>query len=234
MLGGAYDHTEVNVIDGPTPFETGVWYSPDIELRALDVAIHNDEGNRQFVSYAEAAGHLQAAGVPFMEALFIGKYADAITQPVAFTTTLPALLGLPPINDNLAEGVVIKPRQPVVIDGHRPMVKRNHPRFEEDKRYHQAQRWQTAPPQAAIVGAPLDVLEYEMMCRVTANRLDAVRSKLGDTASARSLLGELVSDVRAELQAEQAEAWRSLSAEERALLEATLEQEAESLIASVS
>ena len=134
------------------------------------------------------------------EPLFIGKYEQAIAQPIDFDSTIPALLGLPQLpSSNRAEGVVIKPVKSLYINTPkgriRPILKRKIAEFAEDSRFHQATKWDN---QQAYSNE--DWLTQVMLALVTENRLLNVISKIGrlspkDQKVRQELTVLLVSDV---------------------------------------
>ncbi|MEL6346077.1 MAG: RNA ligase family protein [Myxococcota bacterium] len=225
LFGGGYPHPDVAPIAGVQPVQTGVWYCPDVAFVAFDVVEERD-GERRWWGYDRFSAQLEHAGVPWLSARFVGRYADAFAQNPIFQTEVPARFQLPALPDNFAEGVVIKPAEHVLVNGARPMTKRKHPRFEEDKRFHQAKRW-TASTAPAV--SPLDTLEFAMLNKVTTQRWAAARSKLGPAATDEAMLEEFVNDVMADLEEELPDALAGLSAEDRALLVSALEEEAQAL-----
>ena len=228
LYGGRYPHPEVPEVPGVQAVQTGVWYAPDVEFQAFDVAVVRG-GERRWLGFEEARALLQSAGVPCVTPLFIGPYAEALAFSPVFPTGVPARHGLPPLEDNLAEGIVVKPLAAVSLpDGGRPVLKIKHPRFAEDARYHQGERWETP-----VVGAsPLVALEWAIVSRLNRPRLESALSKLGPETPGRVLADEIVADVREEVLESCAEEWARLGDEDRALLEAVLEDEAAALVAA--
>ena len=68
------------------------------------------------MDYDEVMRVLSAAGFMYCEPLCVCSFDEAVNYPLGFVTTLPSLFSLPPIKDNLAEGVVIKPMHTVMMD----------------------------------------------------------------------------------------------------------------------
>jgi Rnl2 family RNA ligase len=230
LYGGGYPHPDVAPAPGVSPVQTGCWYAPGIHFMAFDLAVIAG-GERRWIGFEEARGRLVDAGVPCVAPLFIGGFADACAQPVAFETTLPALHGLPPLDDNLAEGFVVKPLGEALLpDGRRPVVKIKHPRFAEDARYHQARAPEREPHAPEV--APLDALEWAVLSRMTPPRLQSARSKLGPSAPAGALAAEVARDVSEDLEEAEGALLAGLSAEDRALVEGLVEDEARALVAA--
>ncbi len=184
LFGGGYPHPAVAPVPGVAPIQTGVWYAPDIRFAAFDIAVGSGEA-RRYLDWERARAFLVAAGVPCVAPLRIGTYEQATDYPIRFDSTIPATLGLPPLpaGSNLAEGVVVRPVREIAVAGAggviRPLLKIKIVEFAEDKRFHEAERWQEPSNVRQSAGEPLDRLKWEAYCRVTENRLDAALSKVG-------------------------------------------------------
>ncbi len=63
------------------------------------------------MDYELALRIFEQAGLFHATPLLVGSYAAALNYPLGFATTIPRRLKLPPLADNPAEGVVIKPLQ---------------------------------------------------------------------------------------------------------------------------
>jgi Rnl2 family RNA ligase len=235
LFGGGYPHPEVPAVEGVAPVQTGCWYCPGIEVCVLDVAVLA-AGERRYLDFDEVAALSEAAGLLYARALFRGPYEEAIAHPLGFESTLPALLGLPALPGNKAEGVVVKPASAVRVPRRagwvRPVIKRKIAEFAEDERFHGAEKW--AAPRQAGAGA-LEVLRYEVSCLVNEARLAAAVSKVGrvapgDRARAREVMMLVVDDLTSELSAKHGAQVRGLRGEEAAALRAYVEGEARALV----
>ncbi|MBH25217.1 MAG: RNA ligase [Myxococcales bacterium] len=241
LFGGGYPHPDVPPVPDVYPIQTGVWYAPGVRFCAFDVALTLQSGERVFLAYDEMTALLEELEIPCAEPLMIGSLGDCLEFPVRFSSTIPALLGLPPLpdDDNLAEGVVLKPVPFVEVETEggplRPILKLKIAEFSEDDRYHQARPWPKRDEQGA--GYALDLLEWEMMARVNVNRLDNAISKIGrvegaDDPRRAELLSLFVEDVWEDLAVAHADELGCVRAEERELLRAVLLDEAQALLQS--
>jgi Rnl2 family RNA ligase len=232
IFGGGYPHPDVAPVAGVEPVQTGVWYAPGIEWRAFDVAIVRD-GDAAMLDWERAEKLLDEAGVPRVRALFVGKMNEAQQYTLGFESRLPAELGLPKLDGNRAEGIVIKPVRAVLVDGApvAPRIKRKIDEFAEDERFHGAQKWGAAPrPKSGGRGTLLDAAR----AFVNEPRVHAARSKIGrvrrDDAKRRAQLHALVvGEVLDELRASQAGQWQRLSPLERDELRAQIAAEVAAL-----
>lgn len=237
LLGGRYPHPDVPAHPGLSPVQTGIWYCPDLRFCVFDLALHGPEGQR-FLDLPELQARCDAAGLLVIETLAEGRLEEALAYPLPFESTLPARLGLPPLDHaNLAEGVVVRPTQELVLRGRRgplrPLIKRKIPAFAEAPLYHQGQAWALHAPDP---GQRLEALERALLERLTPARVDAAISKQGlgflhKPDAEDALLIELTEDTWSALE-EAHGAWLDqVEAEDRALLRALLEDEARAAIA---
>ncbi|MCJ8278557.1 MAG: RNA ligase [Rivularia sp. ALOHA_DT_140] len=186
LFGGEYPHLQVNPVAGVQAIQTGVYYSPNIEYCAFDIAvIENNQKN--YLDYDKSLELFERVGLMAALPLFIGKYEEAAVYNIGFESTIPAILNLPPLSQgNKAEGVVIKPVKSIDVDTGkgkiRLIIKNKIPEFAEDKRYHQAQKWTYRNPIIENQNQQLSFEEelcQEMLVLVTPTRLDNVLSKFG-------------------------------------------------------
>ena len=221
LFGGGYPHPMVASVSGVSPIQTGVWYAPDIHFAAFDITIGTGEA-RRYIDWEQARSLLVSANIPCVAPLRIGTYEQATDFPIRFDSTIPATLGLPalPVGTNLAEGVVIRPVREIAVQSKgsmiRPLLKIKIAEFAEDKRFHEAERWQEQPEKNWTTGDPLDRLKWEAYCRVSENRLDAALSKVGPPPLrnrghwASELFILLVEEIQDEARISDADAWQAL------------------------
>ncbi|KNY29186.1 RNA ligase family protein [Pseudobacteroides cellulosolvens] len=184
LFGGYYPHAEVAVNREVEAVQTGVYYSPDIEFCAFDIAV--ESGNeRKYLDYNIAVNIFEKAGLMYAKPLFKGSFEKASDYPVGFESNIPQLLGLPPLNfENKAEGIVIKPVKPVFIKTAkgiaRPIIKKKIAEFEEESRFHGANNWSTKYSGYAVcTDEMLESIISEIRGMINKNRLNNVISKVG-------------------------------------------------------
>jgi Rnl2 family RNA ligase len=236
LFGGGYPHPDVPVEPSVQPVQTGCFYSPRIELCAFDLRVlHAGAEEGEYADYDEAAAIFAEAGLFHARPLFRGSYEDAVAFPIGFESHIPALLGLPPIPGNKAEGVVIKPVRPVVVPRRagtiRPVIKRKIPEFSEDARFHQAEKW-VAPK---VTGGALEQLLWEVYPLVTEARLDAAISKIGrprpgDAAQRAQIVTLLIEDLTTEIRERHPSPMSCLGPVEAAALASAIAGEAGALV----
>ncbi|WP_426512687.1 RNA ligase family protein [Dactylosporangium sp. McL0621] len=182
LYGGHYPGAAA--VPGASPVQTGVWYAPGIRFALFDVL--TDDGPVWL--YADVAAVAAEGGADVVPLLARGTRSTVDAVPIRFPTRVPALLGLPPLDGNLAEGVVLRPdaRRPLAS---RPALKRKIPEFDE-ARFGEARPWDPhlSPAAAGPLAATL----------VNPARVASARSKVGPDDAA-ALEEELVLDVLVDL-----------------------------------
>lgn len=237
LFGGDYPHPDVPPVPHTQPVQTGIYYAPHIAFCAFDLALFDKKHKRRWLPYLDAITHFEAAGVPFVPPLLVGSYQDALAFDPHFPTTIPALWSLPPLPENPAEGVVLKPTETLTFESTkglvRPIIKHKIPRFAEDQRFHQAQKW---APTHTPTHTPL---EWELIARVTPTRLDNVLSKwghwrAGDKDAARQIFRLFQEDVWESLVETQGELLHALPSHQQQRLRKRLQEETQKLFATHS
>ena len=192
IFGGNYPHPDVEQDKFSTSVQNRVWYSPKNLFFAFDLIVDG-----KFVGVDEANEAFEAAGLLYAKTLFRGTFEECMAFNPNFLTTIPAELGLPPIEDNFAEGTVIKPIKPKFIpsSGGRVILKCKAEKFKEREQKKGGKQKKAKPiielSETGQVACDT-VLEY-----VTENRLRSVLSKMGPVTNKDfgKILQGLVADV---------------------------------------
>ncbi|MFI5916224.1 RNA ligase family protein [Dactylosporangium sp. NPDC051541] len=182
LYGGHYPGTPPE--PAASPVQTGVWYSPRIRFALFDVV--SDDGPAWL--YSELATAAAEGGADVVPLLARGTRSTVDAVPVRYPTRVPAMLGLPPLEGNLAEGVVLRPDARLPLTA-RPVLKRKIPEFDE-ARFGDARPWDPhiAPADVGPLAAAL----------VNPARIAGARSKVGPDDPV-ALEEELVLDVMIDL-----------------------------------
>ncbi|MFE7777068.1 RNA ligase family protein [Streptomyces sp. NPDC057445] len=221
LAGGRYPHRDVAPSPGAEPVQTGVWYAPGLLWLLFDATVETAEG-RCWVSdraLREAAG---TAGLNCAPLLAQGTLARVQEESQVFPTRVSALLGLPDLPGNLAEGLVLKPAgEWWVTDGAggpppaRPVVKFKQPAFAEDERFDGSRPYR--PPAEGAAGVP-GWLVGQVTALLTPARAASAVSKLGPRTPPESVAAEIARDAVDEA----ADALGGLEDDIRRALEGTL------------
>ena len=212
LIGGSYPHPEVPAVPGLSPVQTGIWYTPALAWVAFDALVAaGDDDEGELLAHREVEELAGPAGVRTAPRLQRGTRAELERVEVRFATRVPAWFGLPPLEANFAEGVVLKP-DARCASAERPVIKRKLPEF-DDERYREGEGWDPGR-----LGEPELLAWVERM--VQPARLASARSKVG--AAPAAIVDEVALDVAIDLGLAFRDAWAQLSpeAQERVLARA--------------
>jgi Rnl2 family RNA ligase len=181
LFGGSYPHPEVKPTDKIHPIQTGIYYTPEIDFYAFDIALKYTDGTDKFyLPYEQCEACFKTVDLIHAKPLFIGKLSEAMNFDLRINTYIPEIFDLPLIEDNIIEGVVIKPYNLPISNNfrNRPIIKIKNPEFEEDKRYGEAKKWSYIPD-VTTKTEELSFIIDEMKNYVNRNRLESAISKIG-------------------------------------------------------
>ncbi|MEY9858619.1 Rnl2 family RNA ligase [Catenulispora sp. GAS73] len=204
LAGGRYPHPDVAEVDGAQPVQTGVWYAPGLFWLLFDAQVTiGDPGEpgerRWWVAEREVRAAASEAGLLSVPVLARGALKQLQDLPVAFPSRVPALFGLPEVEDNLAEGYVLKPAVEWEEGAERPMLKVKQKAFAEDDRFAGARPY-IAPPEGAA-GVPA-WLVVQASALLTPTRAAAAVSKLGPGSAPEIVAAEIAEDAAEEISEE--------------------------------
>jgi len=188
MFGGKYPHPEVTNDKHTMLIQKGVYYCPRHEFYAFDLYISCSETG-YFLSVDEANALFEQVGFFYARSLFRGSFNDCLQYPNEFPSQISVWLGLPPIDDNICEGVVVRPVSPCYLrNGSRVLLKSKNARFAEKKSIKKrAPKLHDEPTYSAELNALLPVAEEY----ITENRLNNVVSHIGQVSLPRDA-GKLI------------------------------------------
>lgn len=179
LFGGEYPHPEVAPNKHVQAVQTGVYYAPSIEFCAFDIAVVPvGTAPKFYLDYQTALSYFSENNLFHARPLFVGKSGEAFNFNTRINSSIPGALGLPALEENLIEGVVIKPYDYSGAAGSRPVIKLKNPEFEEQKKFHEAQKW-TYIPEVSTNTLELAFLVDELRAYINENRLASAESKVG-------------------------------------------------------
>jgi Rnl2 family RNA ligase len=192
LFGGFYDHPDVTPIKNISRVGKGVCYSPDQHFYGFDIKINDKEFLPPLVRNIIYKG----AGMLCAEPLFVGTFDEAMALTNEFQTTIPDVLGLPSMENNLAEGLVIKPEFDTYLKNGRRLIFKNHnPKWKEKANERKVPFEGTETPEFMAVFS--EVYPY-----ITENRFEHVLSHVG-TVSLETMgkfLGLVLQDINKEFE----------------------------------
>ncbi len=185
LFGGTYPHSGVPVNSSVSAIQTGIFYSPNIEFYAFDISIENENPSLKcYLDYQKALPYFENFNILHARPLKLGKLSEVLNFDLRMETTIPQYLNLPAINGNFIEGIVIKPfnYSPTALFEIRPIIKIKNPEFEENRKFHQAQKWSYKTKMVSF-SQDLDFLLDDLRNYITENRLNNAVSKIGALSS---------------------------------------------------
>ena len=195
MFGGTYPHPDV-VNDRKTmAIQKGVFYCPDHEFYAFDLYVTTSDTGF-FLSVDESNAFFEQGGFFYAKTLFRGDLNQCLQYPNDSLSLISDWLGLPPLEDNICEGIVIRPVQSTYLsNGSRLLLKSKNAHFAEKKSNKKREpKTHTTP----FYGERLNELVEEVEQYVTENRLNNVVSKIGHVSIPKEtgkLIGHFSKDI---------------------------------------
>lgn len=222
LFGGHYPHPDVPAVPGMSPVQTGIWYAPDLRWSPFDILlVRSEEDEGVLLAHREVEAVAREAGLLTPPVVRRGTRSEMAAVPTRAQTRVPSLLGLPPIEGNVAEGLVIKSDQRVA-PGQRASFKRKIEEFNE-ARFDESAAWD--PHQRLS----LDELVKWAERLVNPARIASALSKWG-RHDVGQVLDEVVLDVRVDLEQAFPLACRSLDTAAEEQLSARIRERAGPLV----
>lgn len=138
LFGGAYPHPDVPRNSQFNSVQKGLYYAPYQSFYGFDIAIvykSPDKEGRFWLNPDEMADVFEKNNIFYSKSLFRGTLDECLEFNNAFQSNIPTWLGLPPIKDNICEGVVFKPMVPYFFNnGDRILLKNKNERFSEKRK----------------------------------------------------------------------------------------------------
>ena len=192
LCGGLYRHPDVPQVREAVRIQGRVDYSPDNEWVPFDL-----KADGKYVSQDLLQKLCSDVGLPCQQVVFRGTLEECLKfDPVMQDTTGQHFWGLPPIDGNVAEGVVVKPVEAVYLGCSRVIFKIKTPKFKERIRR----------TKAVIADAGLTDVEKSIVERaleyVNEARVFSALSKLGTSVKFSQLTGEVIRDAMADFRKE--------------------------------
>ena len=179
LFGGLYAHPAVLKVKSATRLQKGIYYSPDNDFYAFDIRINNE----QYLDTDTINGFFEEAEFFYAKTLFRGTLDDCLAYPNEFQSQIAVWLGLPQIENNTCEGVVIRPVKPLFFKNRaRVMLKNKNEKWAEKSNYsaRKAKKQKTEKP--LPLSNLAQILLKEISTYINENRLNSVLSKIGQVS----------------------------------------------------
>ncbi|MDR3185083.1 MAG: RNA ligase, Rnl2 family [Prevotellaceae bacterium] len=230
MFGGKYPHPDVKNSPAVLTIQKGVYYCPAHEFYGFDIYAAGTDRRRYF-PVDETNAFFEESGILYAKTLFHGTLDECLAYPNDFPSQISGWLGLPPVEDNICEGVVIRPVEPAFLsNGSRVLLKSKNSRFAEKKAVKKRQpALFVAPTYSEALNDQLALTE----AYVTENRLDNVVSKIGQVSLPKEtgkLIGLFSKDILDDYLKEHASSYALLEKSEQKILNRHINKQATDLI----
>ena len=175
MFGGLYPHPDVPHIKQLTTIQKSIFYTPKHEFYGFDIYIFT-ENDEKYLTVNETNEIFEQENFLYAKTLMQGSLTECLEYPNSFESLIPKELGLPLIEGNICEGVVIRPLEPKFLrNGTRVLIKNKNKKFAEKKNI-----WKHLAVENQEYSKELQVLIDEITCFITENRLNNVISHIGE------------------------------------------------------
>jgi Rnl2 family RNA ligase len=233
MFGGTYPHPDVKNYPKIMNIQKGVFYSPVHEFYGFDLYIFLNETAR-YLPVDDINAFFEAENFFYAKTLFQGNIDECLQYPNAFQSHIAEWLNLPPIDDNICEGIVIRPVEPTYLQtGSRLLLKSKNSRFAEKKAVKKREPTLFVEP---TYSEPLKELLPVAEAYVTENRLNNVISKIGHVSIPKDmgkLIGLLSKDTLEDFLKENSGRYALLERSEQKILNTYVNKSVTSLLKKV-
>ena len=233
MFGGRYPHQDVKNNTKVICIQKGVFYCPYHEFYAFDIYVQGTE-NRKYLSVDEMNDFFEGENFLYARTLYKGTLDECLQYPDTFQSRIAEWIGLPPIEDNICEGIVIRPIELVFFrNGSRLLLKSKNSRFAEKKSVKKRQPSLFVEPTYSEQLKDLLLVSEEY---VTENRLNNVVSKIGEVSVPRDfgkLMGLLSKDIINDFLKEHSSNYALLEKSEQKIVNQHINKQATALIKKV-
>ena len=186
LCGGEY-FDELSTHRRVKPVQKNVYYSPNIEFIAFDIALRGEHD--MFLPIEEVISLCAQVQIPSVQILFRGSLNEMLNLSPEFVSTVPQIFGYEPREENTAEGFVIRP----TTNQCRLLTKIKSQKFKEITEckkgaFKQVKVSELTDEQKTFVD---EISNY-----LTESRLESVLSKLDDKSknNQKRVLGLLIQD----------------------------------------
>jgi Rnl2 family RNA ligase len=210
LFGGNYKHSEVAPIKDAIIVQKGIDYSPDNDFYAFDIKL---DGTR-YLDVAIANALFEEMNFFYAKTLFEGTLTEALKYPNDFNSKIPDWLGLPTLEVNITEGVIIRPLQTKYFrNGSRVILKNKNEKWSEKSKI---KKDRNAHKEITFSANSQNVWEI-VETYINSNRLYNVLGKEGEFRPnlMGKITGLLAQDVLTDFRKEHSKIFNALEKEEQ-------------------
>lgn len=209
--------------------QKGVFYSPNLEFMAYDMKFDGVlQSFNELSNILDWFDHLVTTKIRYIKPLFKGSFEECLKFDINFNSTIPKILGFDEIENNICEGIVIKPVEPSFLAcGARIIIKNKNEKFKEKGTKERKEKNNLPTFSEKEKGIFSELLSY-----VTENRLKNVISKIGEIGQKDfgKLLGLVAKDTLEDFLKDNEEKFDSLDKKIKSLMNKGLNKDTATLI----
>lgn len=177
LIGGGYPHKEVAVNKNAKLVQRGIYYSPNNDFYAFDILINGNE----YLDVELANTLFKKHGFLHAKTLFKGNLSECLKHSNKFKSIIPKQLGLPELEENICEGIIIRPTTPLFFNsGSRILIKNKNEAWSENNNHIDKDLLKKLIPDEDDLSIEAEKLCQEAYKYITENRLLNVISKIGE------------------------------------------------------
>jgi len=177
LFGGGYPHPDIAKDETAKLVQRGIYYNPTNDFFAFDIMLDNEK----YLDVETASQLLEKFGFIHAKTLFKGTLKACLTFSNEFKTTIPQYYGLPQLDGNVCEGVVIRPIQPSFLrTGSRVLIKNKNEKWAENNNYIDKAILSKLLHEGEELSEEASFLCEEIYKLITQNRLTNLISKIGE------------------------------------------------------
>lgn len=185
LFGGSYPHEEVPQTQDSKKVQNGVFYCPHNDFYAFDCKV-----NGRYMNVNIFDELMKECGFMYAKPLYVGDFDSCLLFDTKINSTIPEAFDLPPLEENIIEGVVIKPVDSRILpNGSRVIIKKKNESFLEKKRVKIRKEVTYTEEENKIIA--------EMVSYLNDNRIRSAISKIGEITNKDfgKLSGEINRDI---------------------------------------
>ena len=184
IFGGGYPHPDTAKHDNAKLVQRGIYYCPTNDFFAFDILLDNDK----YLDVETASRLFENFGFIYAKTLFKGSLKDCLKFSSEFKTTIPNEYGLPELEGNICEGVVIRPIQPSFLrTGSRVLIKNKNEKWAENNNFIDKAILSKLLHDGEELTEEASFLCEKIYNLITQNRLTNLISKIGEVIPEKDL-----------------------------------------------
>jgi Rnl2 family RNA ligase len=188
LIGGDYAHPDVPKDREAIKVQKGIYYCPSNEFYAFDILVDN----KIYLTSDKIEYYFMKHKFIYAKTLFRGSLDECLNYPNDFQSGIYQQFGLPKIESNVAEGVVIRPVEPCFLSGGGRVMLKN-----KNEKWAEKAKAKKRPQKEITFSDDIRQLQDAIQDYVTENRLNNVISKIGEISikDMGNVLGLFAADI---------------------------------------